>query len=244
MKRIILMVIRCLPFIPYWFYKLELLGRSDRFDEKTRFTFVKKMTTHINRVGRVIIQSSGQERLPKENGYVLFPNHQGLYDVLAFLECHERPFSVVAKQEVKNIILLKQVFRVLRAQMIDRNDVRQGLKVIKKMTEEVLQGRNYIIFAEGTRSKNGNEIGEFKAGSFKSAMNAKCPIVPVALIDAFIPFDQNSIKKTIVQVHFLEPIYYEQYKDMKSKEIALMVEERIRTAIHQRINGSEQNDTI
>ena len=99
------------------------------------------------------------------------------------------------------------------------------------MTEEVLQGRNYIIFAEGTRSKKGNEIGEFKAGSFKSAMNAKCPIVPVALLDSFVPFDENSIRKTTVQVHFLEPIYYEEYQGMKSKEIAKMVEDRIREAI-------------
>ena len=231
MKRIILMVLRCLPFIPYWFYKLERLGRSDKFDEETRYDFLNKMTTHINRVGRVIIQSDGQENLPEESGYIMFPNHQGLYDVLAFLECHKRPFSVVAKQEVKNVILLKQVFRVLRAQMIDREDVRQGLKVIKKMTEEVLQGRNYIIFAEGTRSKKGNQIGEFKAGSFKSAMNAKCPIVPVALLDSFVPFDENSIRKTVVQVHFLEPIYYEEYKGMKSKEIAQLVENRIREAI-------------
>ena len=233
MSRIILMVIRCLPFIPYWFYMLGKLGKRDGYDEKTRYDFVHRMTTYINRVGRVVIESDGQENLPKENGYIMFPNHQGLYDVLAFLECHERPFSVVAKKEVKDVILLKQVFCVLRAQMIDRNDVRQGLKVIKKMTEEVLQGRNYIIFAEGTRSKRGNEIGEFKGGSFKSAMNAKCPIVPVALLDAFIPFDQNSIRKTTVQVHFLEPIYYEEYKDMKSKEIAKMVAERIRNKIEQ-----------
>ena len=233
MKRIILMVMRCLPFLPYWLYKLERLGRSSQYDEETRYDFLHRMTTYINRVGRVVIESDGQENLPKQNGYIMFPNHQGLYDVLAFLECHERPFSVVAKQEVKNIILLKQVFRVLRAQMIDRNDVRQGLSVIKKMTKEVLEGRNYIIFAEGTRSKKGNEIGEFKAGTFKSAMNAKCPIVPVALLDAFIPFDKNTIKKTVVQVHFLEPIYYEEYKDMKSKEIAKMVEERIKTKIAQ-----------
>ena len=233
MKRIILMVMRCLPFLPYWLYKLERLGRSSQYDEETRYDFLHRMTTYINRVGRAVIESDGQENLPKQNGYIMFPNHQGLYDVLAFLECHERPFSVVAKQEVKNIILLKQVFRVLRAQMIDRNDVRQGLSVIKKMTKEVLEGRNYIIFAEGTRSKKGNEIGEFKAGTFKSAMNAKCPIVPVALLDAFIPFDKNTIKKTVVQVHFLEPIYYEEYKDMKSKEIAKMVEERIKTKIAQ-----------
>ena len=69
MKRIILMVIRCLPFVPYWFYKLERLGRSDKFDEETRYEFVHKMTTHINRVGRVVIESDGQENLPEKRIY-------------------------------------------------------------------------------------------------------------------------------------------------------------------------------
>ena len=58
-------------------------------------------------------------------------------------------------------------------------------------------------------------------------MKSKCAIVPVALIDAYKPFDTNSIKKVTVQVHFLPPIYYEEYKDMKSVEIAEEVKNRI-----------------
>lgn len=72
---------------------------------------------------------------------------------------------------------------------------------------------------------------EFKGGSFKSAMIAKCPIVPVALIDSYKPFDENSIKKVVVQVHYLKPINYEEYKDMKSVEIAHMVREQIEKVI-------------
>ena len=60
------------------------------------------------------------------------------------------------------------------------------------MAEEVKKGRNFIIFPEGTRSRQGNHTLEFKGGSFKAAMKAKCPIVPCALIDSFIPFDENS----------------------------------------------------
>ena len=48
---------------------------------------------------------------------------------------------------------------------------------------------------------------EFKGGSFKAATKSKCPIVPVALIDSYKAFDTGSVKKLIVQVHFLEPIY-------------------------------------
>ena len=39
---------------------------------------------------------------------------------------------------------------------IDRQDVKASLKVITKMTEDVKQGRNYVIFAEGTGA--GKEI--------------------------------------------------------------------------------------
>ncbi len=37
-----------------------------------------------------------------------------------------------------------------------------------------------VVFPEGTRSK-GEQIGEFKAGSFKLATKSKVPIVPVTI---------------------------------------------------------------
>ena len=114
-------------------------------------------------------------------------------------------------------------------------DVRQAMQVIIDVTNEVKSGRNYLIFAEGTRSKEGNKPGTFKGGSFKSATKAKCPIIPVALIDAFKPFDTNSIKPVTVQVHFLKPMYYEEYKDMKTTEIAAEVKKRIEQTIEENI---------
>ena len=68
--------------------------------------------------------------------------------------------------------------------------------------------------------------------SFKSAVNAKCPIVPVALIDSFKPFDLPSIKRVKVQVHYLDPIYPEEYAGMKTKEIASLVHDRIQREIN------------
>ena len=121
----------------------------------------------------------------------------------------------------------------MKAYMLDRDDVRQAMKVIANVSKEVMDGRNYIIFAEGTRSKNGNEVQEFKGGSFKAATKAKCPIVPVALIDSFKPFDTNTISPVTVQVHFLEPLYYEDYKDMKTKEIAALVREKVERTIRE-----------
>ena len=196
---------------------------------------LRYITYRANKGGNVIIDVHGQENIPKENGFMFFPNHQGMYDVLAIIDACPKPFSVVAKKEVANVPFLKQVFACMKAYMLDREDVRQAMEVIVNVTKEVKKGRNYLIFAEGTRSKKGNQIQDFKGGSFKSATKARCPIVPVALIDSFKPFDTNSITPVTVQVHFLEPLLYEEYKDMKTNEIAETVKERIQNKINENI---------
>ena len=123
----------------------------------------------------------------------------------------------------------------MKAYIMDREDIRQSMLVILDVTKEVKAGRNYLIFAEGTRSKNGNHPGTFKGGSFKTATKTKCPIVPVALIDSFKAFDTGSTEHITVQVHILPPMYYEEYKDMHTTEIAEEVKRRIEKTIEENI---------
>lgn len=222
------MVLYNLPFVPWWWYQLcHYAKHTDEIPEDKKYALLKKITVHANKGGRVKIDVHGQENIPREENFVFFPNHQGLFDVLSIIEASDRPFSVVAKIEVKNIFFLKQVFAIMKAKFMDRDDVRQSLKVILSVTDEVKAGRNFLIFPEGTRSKNGNHPGDFKGGSFKCAMNARCPIVPVAMLNSYQAFDTHSIHPVTVQVHFLEPLYYEDYEDMKSTEIAKIVRARI-----------------
>lgn len=228
MKRILLMVFRNIILVPVMWCKLcYYAGHVEKYTEEKRYKMLKFITHRANKGGNVYIDIHGLENIPEKNGFMFFPNHQGLYDVLAVVDACPKPFSVVAKKEIANIPFLKQVFACMKAYMIDREDVRQAMQVIIDVTKEVQNGRNYLIFAEGTRSKEGNKPGAFKGGSFKSATKAKCPIVPVVLIDAFKPFDTNSIKHVTVQVHFLKPMLYEEYKDMKTTEIAAEVKRRI-----------------
>lgn len=232
MKRIVLMVLRSFFYLPYYFYNIFKLCNIEKYDAGTRYAFIHRIVPIINRRGRVTIECHGIENLPKEPGYIMFPNHQGLFDALAIIETHEKPLVTVMKQETKNVFLLKQVIQILQAEVIDRDDIRQSMQVIMNMTRRVKEGENFLIFAEGTRSRNGNNLLEFKGGSFKSAMNAKCPIVPMALIDSYKAFDTNSIKKLTVQVHYLKPLYYEDYKGMKSTEIAELVSSKIQETIN------------
>ena len=237
MYRIILMVVRLFYKVPYYLMRIWWLGTRKNFNLEENYAFIKKVTKAANRAGRVKIESYGMENIPKENGFIFFPNHQGMFDVLAFLETMKRPFSLVFKQEVKDIILLKQIREALHYIPMDRSDMKQSMKVILEASNRVKAGENFLIFAEGTRSRNGNETLPFKAGAFKAATRAKAPILPVALLDSYAPFDRSTTEPVTVQIHYMKPMYYEEYAGMKTTEIALEVEKRIREEIHKRMKA-------
>jgi len=236
MKRIIYMIFRSFFNMPYYMFKIfKMSNNMEKYDTVTRYRFLRDITRKVNRRGGITIECHGLDNIPKETGYILFPNHQGMFDAMAFLETHERPFATVSKIEVTRVFFLRNIIRMLQAEIIDRDDLKQSLTVIQNVARRALDGENFLVFPEGTRSKQGNKVGEFKGGAFKSAMKAKCPVVPVALVDAYKIFDTNSIKKTTVQIHYMEPLYYEDYKDMKSTQIAALLQERIQDEINRHV---------
>ena len=232
MKRILLMVVRKLwMVIPTWIKLCYHAAHPDKFTDEEDLKIFKYIVYHANDGGNVTIDGHGMDNIPKEGGFLITPNHQGMYDALAIMSVIDQPIALVAKKEVANVPLLKQVFACTHSFLLDRDDPREGLKVILGVAEELKKGRNYVIFPEGTRSKMGNRVGEFKGGSFKAAIKAKAPILPVALINSFVPFDENTIRPVTVQVHFLPPLYYEDYKNMKTVQIAALVQKQIQECI-------------
>lgn len=231
MNRILYVVLKRIYIAPIWFGRICRYSRSNKHSEEEKYKIIREIVQKVNKACNVQIICTGKENLPEESGYILFPNHEGLFDVLLTIDTHEKPLSFVIKKELENNIFIKQIIKLLNAKTLDRKDVRQSMQIINEMSKEVSEGRNYIIFPEGTRSKIPNMPDQFKPGTFKSAMKAKAPIVPVALIDSYKPFDVNDTKKVTVQIHYLKPLYYEEYKNMKSIEIADKVRNRIINAI-------------
>lgn len=232
MKRIALIVIRVILMIPYWWgYKVNKYKHIEKYPLEERYGFIHRVVAIISKKARVEIKCYGLENLPEKSGYLLAPNHQGLYDPLAIFQTHERPIRAIVKKELTSIILVKDVIKMLEYVPLDRKNPRDGARVIKYVSGEVAKGQNFFVFPEGTRSKNKNNILEFKGGTFKIATKAKAPIVPVALIDCYQVFDNNSIKKITTQVHYLPPLYYDDYKDMHTNEIAKVIHDRIAKCI-------------
>jgi 1-acyl-sn-glycerol-3-phosphate acyltransferase len=161
----------------------------------------------------------------------MYGNHQGMFDIVAIGATCPNPLAAVLKKELGGVPFVEQVRQCTNSFLMDREDVRQSMTVINNVIKEVKAGRNYLIFPEGTRSRKGNEMLEFHSGSFKCALKAKCPVVPIAFIDSFKVLDEKGCKPVSVQIHYLEPISYEEYKDMNTTELANLVRGKIEAVI-------------
>lgn len=232
MKRIVFLVIRLIYRVPGWLLKIRYFNshmETTSFEE--RFDFTQKLIRKVDQKSRVRIHCYGKENLPEEQGYLMTPNHQGLFDALILFDTHDLPFKAVVKKELMDVFVLKDVLRMIEFQTIDRENLRSSIRVIRNVSKELAKGMNYVIFPEGTRCRKENQMLEFKGGTFKSVIDAKKPIVPVALIDCYKVFDNNTIKPVDAQIHYLKPLYYDEYKDMTSTEIAHLVQSRIKECI-------------
>lgn len=232
MNRIVAMVLKNLPIVPGAWQKLcRYAKHPEKYSEEEMYRHIQYILKRAVRGGNIDLQVSGTENIPKEGGFMLYANHQGMFDVLAVAATCDIPVGAVLKKELYDIPFLHQVAICTRSFPMDREDVRQSLTVIQSVIREVKAGRNYLIFPEGTRSRNGNQMGQFHSGSFRCATRSKCPIVPVALVDSFKVLDQKGSKPVTVQIHYLKPICWEEYGNLKTTELAALVKERIAQTI-------------
>lgn len=232
MNRIVLMVLRNFWKVPGAYWKLcHYAKHTDEYPEEEKYRHIQYILKTAVETGNIELKVYGKENIPKKNGFLMYANHQGLFDIMAIAASCDNPLAAVLKKELAEIPFLKQVKECTHSFAMDREDIKQSMEVILNVIKEVKKGRNYLIFPEGTRSKKGNQMLEFHGGSFKCATKSKCPILPIALIDSFKVLDQKGCKPVALQIHYLKPIPYEEYQDMNTVELAAMVRSRIESVI-------------
>ena len=237
MNRIALMILRNFWRVPKYYGKLcHYAKHTDEYSYQEKWNHISRIMQYAIDSGNVDLVCTGVENIPAPGtGFMMYGNHQGLFDIVALAATCPTPLGAVMKKELVGVPLLQQILECTKSFPMDREDVRQSLTVIQNVIEEVKQGRGYIIFPEGTRSKNGNVMGEFHGGSFRPVVKTKCPIVPLVLINSFAVLDQKGSKPLKVHIHYLKPIQPEEYEGMKATEIAAMVKARIQACIDENL---------
>jgi len=198
---------------------------DDKYTDMDRWKFVSWITHWaVPLLTFSKTEMEGIEKLDKENleTGVLYANHHSIFDIFSFIKTVKRQHAYIAKKEIGNIFLLNRGMRLIRCGFLDRDNPREAVKTINEAVKTVKEGILMVIFPEGTRMIKG-PIGNFKAGSFKVAMKAKAPIIPMTIYNSEMVGKRWPLSTTVkIKIH--DPIPYDDYKDMDSPEIAEMVE--------------------
>lgn len=163
----------------------------------------------------------GEENVPKDEPVLYIGNHRSYFDILITYIRVPRPTGYIAKREMLRWPLLINWMRNLHCLFLDREDIKQGLKIILEAIEDVKSGISICIFPEGTRNRVNHTFMEFHEGSFKIAAKTGCPIIPMTIYNSADIFEDHlpKIKRANVILEYGKPIYVKDLSKEDQKKV-------------------------
>lgn len=169
---------------------------------------------------------------PEWGPVILVSSHVSHLDPFFCGAAMHRLIHWMSKLENFKTPIVKTLFTNLSAFKLDRDNPAEGWETAK---EYLRKGEVVGIFPEGTRSVEG-ELGEFKTGAVRLAIEMGCPIVPMAVVGSkdALPKGKLVMKPTQVITRVGDPIYYNNYdiEDMTYEEIRRLTNE-LRTKVYE-----------
>lgn len=162
------------------------------------------------------IKVTGRENVDPKQSYVFVANHQSFLDVFAVYGWLPNNFKWLMKKEIRRVPFVGTACAVAGHIFIDRSNPRAALQSMEKVKKELVDGISTVIFPEGTRTKTG-EIGRFKQGAFKIAMDMELPVVPITLNGFYkaMPSGQPFANPySHLSLHIGKPIDISQFTDI------------------------------
>lgn len=128
---------------------------------------------------KVVVEKKNDTGIESSCVYVV--NHASLFDIPVLIGYLPDNVRIMYKRELRKIPFMGWALAASPYIPITRTDARDAMRSVNDSIAAVREGESVIVFAEGTRSKDGT-LGEFKRGAFMVAARSGKPIVPVTLI--------------------------------------------------------------
>ncbi len=180
---------------------------------------------NVIRLAGVKVIAIGEERIPKDTAVLYVGNHRSYFDVILTYVRVPRPTGYIAKKEMEKAPLLSNWMRNLHCLFLDRNDVKQGMKIILQAIEKVKNGISIAIFPEGTRNRQPDCLLPFHNGSFKIAEKGDVPIIPMSIVNTGAIWEDHlpKMKKATVIIEYCDPVYVKDLDKEDRKDLGKYV---------------------
>lgn len=131
-------------------------------------------------VSFVHLSVRGRENMDRSHTYVLCANHLSYFDPPVLLAALRTPVRFLAKESLFAIPFLGWAMRGEGDIPIARKNPRAAVRSLAQAVERLRRGTTLVVFPEGGRSPDGT-LQSFHSGGFRVAIQARAPVVPVAI---------------------------------------------------------------
>ena len=173
------------------------------------------------------------ERAATNEIFIVMSNHRSLYDIPLIMESFPRTLRMVAKTELFRVPIWGGAMRAAEFIELDRHNRKRAKEGINVARARLESGINVWIAPEGTRSRTG-ELGPFKGGGFRLALDTGLRILPVGIrgTERILPADGALVNPgASVELEFGEPVDPKGFGETGRKELMLAVRASIQAMV-------------
>ena len=200
--------------------------RKDKYSFEVRYAYLRKLVKIVFDSFKVDIDARGVEKVTDDT-CLFICNHQGVMDALTLVYLYEKPMTVVSKIEVKKYPIIGKACEMIDTIFIDRDNIRDAVKMVKTSKEYLSIGRNVAIFPEGTRTKDPNYMtGEYKAGALKPAYETKTNMAIAVIDGSYKIFSKKYTKDLKVTVEIIDVLTSDKYLDKNTSELSKEIQDK------------------
>jgi 1-acyl-sn-glycerol-3-phosphate acyltransferase len=171
----------------------------------------------------------GADHLDRTKHYIYVSNHASMFDIPAVVVGIPDDIRFVLKKELTRVPIWGWALKYGYYISIDRGRARDAAKSLEEAVERMRTGASVILFAEGTRTRDG-KLQPFKRGAFSLAARSGVPIVPVAINNTFGILPKGSVRArpTDITMVLEKPIPTE---SVEGREAEVRLMSQVREAI-------------
>jgi 1-acyl-sn-glycerol-3-phosphate acyltransferase len=153
-----------------------------------------------------------EEEIDFSKPMVIVANHTSFLDTPLMCMVVQGNYHFLGKVELLKNPVLRLFFQTIDVP-VDRQNRMAAFRALKRVEENIRKGMSLILYPEGTMSRTAPEMGEFKAGAFKLAVDTKVPILPVTFVNNYDLLLTNGTehgsKPGLMEVYVHKPILTE-----------------------------------
>jgi len=200
--------------VAYFAWMIKYSRHPNKYPIEERFAKVQKLARQVLTALNVVYDIHGLDeyyasKKPNENCLIVC-NHLSDADPIVMMAVAKKPVTFVAKKESAKFPFVGRVVKSLSGEFLDRNDLKQELRVMMSVQNKLQNERNldFIIYPEGTRNRTPkNDALEFHHGTFRPAVKSGCSFVVCSIFGSQRIFNKNCKNKfNPVELNFIKSL--------------------------------------